>query len=170
MFRFHLFFYLELRLRPDGTLTSSESRCRSCAQRLQVPYQRRVRRKCLNQKCEPLTTRQNAHIWSMGAALMRALANCQPSTRSDKLFGTLAACEFSAGQRVSDRRAFFPGWKSRGEGNRNGLGTHKPVVVRLDVVLFSGKSGEKKRMPANTSRSTSPTNLVAQLDNVSTTG
>ena len=44
------FFYLELWLRPDGTLKLSESCCRSCAGRLQVPCQPGLHCKFLNQK------------------------------------------------------------------------------------------------------------------------
>ena len=68
------FFYLELWLRPDGTLKLSDSCCRSCAGRLQVPCQPGLHRKFLNQNGRLLRVPKNAQIWSTGAALMRALA------------------------------------------------------------------------------------------------
>src|SRR5208283_1965267 len=72
------FFYLELWLRPDGTLNLSESCCRSCAPRLQVACQPGLPCKFLNQKCGRPRMLKNAHIWSIGAALMRALGDEDP--------------------------------------------------------------------------------------------
>jgi len=63
---------------PRGPLNLSES-CRARVQpRLQVPYQPGVPCKFLNQKCGRPRMLKNAHIWSMGAALMRALAVSSP--------------------------------------------------------------------------------------------
>ena len=75
MFRFHHFFYLvfylELWLRPDGTVNLSKSCC-SCASRMQVPCQPGVPCKFLNQKRGSTRMLKNAHIRSMSTALMRA--------------------------------------------------------------------------------------------------
>ena len=78
------FFYLELWLRPDGTLNFEQIVLPLCALRLQVPYQPGVRCKFLNQKCVRPRMMKNAHIWSMGAALMRALAALFPICCEDK--------------------------------------------------------------------------------------
>jgi hypothetical protein len=89
MVRFHHFFYLEVRLRPNALWTLRESCCRSCAPRLQVPYQPGLPRKFLNQKCERLRMLKNARIWSLGAALMRALgavASTQHTPRMMRIF------------------------------------------------------------------------------------
>src|ERR1035441_233535 len=81
--------YLDFWLRPDGTLNLSESCCRSCAPRLQVPCQPGVPCKFLNQKCGRTRLLKNAHIRSMSAALMWALAAVASAQHAPRTTGTL---------------------------------------------------------------------------------
>ena len=154
----------------DGMVNLTTSSCRSYAQGLQVPYQRRVLCKSLNQKislrqragCPYLVDRRCPHAgtgehWLAFNSLpqmLRALIRVTAIEDDARL-----RVGFSAGQRRTlDRHVLSPGWKGGDEGrNRNRFGTHSsPSWLGWTLYSFlesreTGKQNVREHFPLSSS-------------------